>query len=170
MKAMIAMLVWLLGLPVMASEWLPQTWGLHTMSYHFDGKQPEGSRGWNNNNLGIYARYDFGLTGGTFENSLYKRTWYVGWTFEKLLSMSIVDIDLFVGAGTGYDKVVDGEGDRKVVRCESVCRVVHVKDIIVPMLVPSVPLPLTDTLKARLSTSWTQASGWWVHLSVENRF
>lgn len=129
---------------------LPSVVGVHVFSYHIQkGGSPDGRGQWNNHNPGIYARWDNGLTVGTYENSIYRRTTYLGWTLHD-------DADRFavtIGVMTGYDKLSNDPDARYAYRCDGPhgCREVRVKDTFVPMIVPSVRLGITESLSARVA-------------------
>lgn len=147
---------------------LPEVVGLHLVSVHAqDGKAAEGSRGWNNNNLGLYGQWANGFTAGMYRNSLYRESYYVGWTFGSAFALT-------VGLVSGYDKVVRTGGDYTAVRCQSVCRTVNLKEVIAPLVVPSVRLPLPAGLArntfVRLSVMKAPQAPAALHLSIEWRF
>jgi hypothetical protein len=157
---------------VEASDLLPAVVGLHLVSHHLNERRNgPNDLGWNDRNYGVYARWSNGLTVGTFRNSMYRRSNYVAWTWEGLDS----HVALTVGAATGYDRVTSGKGDRTVVRCSrGECRDVNVKDIIAPLVVPSVrmglgAIGLTNT-SARLSLLKSPGAPAALNLSVEHRF
>ena len=146
----------------------PAVIGLHLRSvHHDDGKAPDGSFGWNDNNVGAYARWSGGLTVGAFRNSLYRTSAYVGWT----VSDSADRFSLTLAAMSGYDRLTDGAGDYQAVRCDKVngCRKVHLKRVIVPVLVPSVRAGLTDRLGVRISVIAPPGQPAAVHFSLEWR-
>jgi hypothetical protein len=130
---------------------LPTVVGVHLVSYHAEkgGSSDPGDQGWNNKNPGLYARWGNGLTVGAYRNSLYRNSAYLGWTFSD----SIDRFAITLGAVSGYDKITDGPGDYQAVRCDSAngCRTVSLKSVILPLLVPSVRLGITERFSARLS-------------------
>lgn len=146
----------------------PAVIGLHLRSVHRDdGKGQDGAIGWNNRNLGAYARWSNGLTVGAFRNSLYRTSVYVGWTVSD-------DADRFaltLAAMSGYDKLTDGPGDHQAVRCDAThgCRTVNLKSVVLPVLVPSVRLGLTDRLSARISAIVPPGQPVAIHFSLEWR-
>ncbi len=76
--------------------------GLHLASVHDIG-------GYENNNVGIYARYD-GWTVGVFQNSVSKTSVYGAYTFEmQTPRVPLVDsVALTVGLATGYPQKIPG--------------------------------------------------------------
>lgn len=112
--------------------------GLHTFSIHADdGKSADGSFGWNNQNFGAYIKHD-GWTGGVFKNSLYRWSWYAGYTWDLKIDHALVDeVSLTLGVATGYDKVVASGGSRRAIRCSDICREVELKDVLAPLIFPS---------------------------------
>lgn len=146
---------------------LPDVVGLHLYSLHAEsGRSAPGSRGWNNANFGIYARWKSGLTIGAYRNSLFRDSAYAGWTFHD-------DADRFavtVGVVSGYDKTVTGRGDRQAVRCADTCRTVNLKSVYLPLLAPSVRIGLTDRASLRLTLLAAPKHPPAVHLSIEGRF
>jgi len=146
----------------------PAVIGLHLRSvHHDDGKAPDGSYGWNNNNIGAYARWSNGLTVGAFRNSLYRTSAYVGWTVTD----SADRFGLTLAAMSGYDRLTDGAGDYQAVRCDKAngCRTVSLKRVILPVLVPSVRVGITDRLGVRISAMVPPGQPAAVHFSLEWR-
>jgi hypothetical protein len=76
--------------------------GLHTASVHDIG-------GYENNNVGVYARYD-GWTGGVFQNSNNKTSVYGAYTFElQTPRVPLIDsLALTLGLATGYPQKIQG--------------------------------------------------------------
>lgn len=76
--------------------------GLHLASIHDIG-------GYENNNVGVYARYD-GWTGGVFQNSVSKTSVYGAYTFEmQTPRVPFVDsVAATVGLATGYPQKIQG--------------------------------------------------------------
>lgn len=74
------------------------TGGLHVHSMHVQAKDAD-----NNQNWGLYARAEDGLTAGWYRNTLRRNSFYLGQTFES------GPYALTLGGITGY-KVKDGEG------------------------------------------------------------
>jgi hypothetical protein len=144
---------------------LPETVGLHLVSVHAeDGKSASGSRGWNNATYGAYAIWSNGFTVGAYRNSLYRQSYYAGWT------LSHGPFAITLGAVTGYDRVVTSGGDHTAIRCESVCREVQLKDVILPMVAPSVVLPITNNTNARLILMVAPRSPAALNFSIERTF
>lgn len=140
---------------------LPTVIGVHTVSVHME--RGEG-RGWNNSNPGVYMRWDNGLTVGTYRNSLYKQSAYLGWTLvDKTDTLAVT-----LGVVSGYDKVVS-RGGRREFRCDNGCRWVQVKEVILPMVVPSVRIGITQSLSLRLAVVATPKAPPAAHLMVEYR-
>jgi hypothetical protein len=148
---------------------LPAVVGVHLVSYHVEksGSSDPGDMGWNNKNPGLYARWGNGLTVGAYRNSLYRNSAYLGWTFSDAIDRFAITL----GAVSGYDKITDGPGDYQAVRCDSAngCRTVNLKSVILPLLVPSVRLGITERFSARLSLLAVPKQPAAVHLSVEWR-
>lgn len=138
---------------------LPTTVGLHLHSVHL-GDQ---SRAWNNANRGLYARWSNGLTVGAVRNSLDRTGVYVGWTGERTLGQVAglpVSAAITLGASTGYDRLVQddftgqpGAGQHTDVRCDAAgrCRTVLLRDVVTPLLVPSVAMHVSPRAAVRLS-------------------
>lgn len=167
MKRLAAALLLALATQAQALE-APAVIGLHLHSAHGDdGKQPSGSFGWNDNNLGAYARWSNGATVGAYRNSLSRDSVYAGWT----LSDSADRFAITLGAVSGYDKLTGDTSARSAVRCDvdHGCREVHVKSVILPLIVPSVRIGITERFSARLSALVQPGFPWAIHLSVEWR-
>lgn len=99
--------------------------------------------GFNNVNPGLYARWDSGLTMGAYWNSERAMSAYAGWTF----SFQEDRYALTVGAVSGYQRAA-----------------------VLPLVVPSVKLRLTEQASVRLSWVLGPKGGEALHLSVERRF
>lgn len=128
----------LIGLATCAdtrADILPETVGIHAVSWHEKD-------GMNNVNPGIYGRWDNGFTAGTYYNSERRQTFYAGWTFADSSDTFAVT----VGAATGY-----------------------MRASVVPILVPSVRLPMTDRFSLRVSVAPVKDAAA-IHLSFEGRF
>jgi hypothetical protein len=162
---LIGLMAALLSVPALAQ--VPSVIGVHLTSAHVGGKEPGGSRGWNNRNPGLYARWSNGLTIGAFRNSLYRQSTYLGWT----LSDKVDHFSVTLGVVSGYDRLTDGVGDHQEFRCDkgNGCRMVQLKDVILPLVVPSVRIGLTDKVSARLSALVTPRQPPAMHLSLEWR-
>ncbi len=146
----------------------PAVVGLHLRSvHHDDGKGQDGSIGWNDANAGAYARWGNGLTVGAFRNSLYRTSAYVGWTVTD----SADRFALTLAAMSGYDRLTDGPGDHQAVRCDTAhgCRTVNLERVILPVLVPSVRVGLTERLGVRISLMVPPGQPAAVHFSLEWR-
>lgn len=170
----IAALLLAAALPARA-DLTPSVVGLHIGSYHIDpGNNAPGVTGWNNSNPGIYARWSNGLTIGHIRrNSLSRPMNYVAWTIADRSDR----FALTVGLSSGYDKAVESGGDHTAWRCTDVCREMQLKSVIVPLLVPSVRIGLTDlglplpNTSLRLSMLLPVAKSVpAAHLSIEHRF
>jgi hypothetical protein len=145
---------------------LPAVVGLHLVSYHAEkgGSSSSGDRGWNNRNLGVYARWDNGATIGTFKNSLYRQSAYLGWTVSDYSNT----VSLTLGAISGYDKITSGMGDHQDIRCDkSGCRLVNLKSVILPLIVPSVRIGITEKLAARIAILAVPKHPVAAHLALE---
>jgi hypothetical protein len=149
---------------------LPTVVGLHLVSYHAEkgGSSSSGDRGWNNRNPGVYAMWGNGATVGTFKNSLYRQSTYLGWTISDSSNLA----SLTLGVISGYDKITSGMGDHQDVRCDSThgCRLVNLKSVILPLVVPSVRIGIMGGLSARLSLLAVPKQPAAAHLSLEWRF
>lgn len=176
MKKLALTLALLTATAAQALDLKPDTLGLHTVSHHFHEFNVPGNGGWNNNNFGLYARWG-GFTAGAYRNSLYRDSYYVGWTWESD-RIGPVYLALTAGAVTGYDKMVADSrngplpaGTRTEVRCDGAgCRPVALKDVIAPMLVPSVRLPITERVSARVGLLLTPPKTSTLHLMLEAKF
>lgn len=138
---------------------LPTTVGLHLHSVHL-GDQ---GRNWNNANRGLYARWSNGLTVGAVRNSLDRTGFYAGWTGERALG-SVgglpVSAAITLGATTGYDRLVQdaftgqpGRGQHTATRCDATgrCRTVLLREVVTPLVVPSVAMHISPRAAVRLS-------------------
>jgi hypothetical protein len=168
MKYLLALLFGLCG--AVHADPIPAVVGLHLVSYHAKqgGSSSSDDRGWNNRNPGVYARWGNGATIGTFKNSLYRQSTYLGWTVSDLSDT----VSLTLGAISGYDKITSGMGDHQDVRCDSTngCRLVNLKSVILPLVVPSVRIGIMGGLSARLSLLAVPKHPAAAHLSLEWRF
>lgn len=154
------MKTWLLGLTLASAAVCArgQTIGVHLTSWHAAG----GEGSWNNQNYGLYLRTEDGLTLGGYRNSRNFWSNYAGWTLGDQWALTL-------GVVTGYDKVVaKGTGDYEAMRCEHGCRMVSLKQVLSPLVVPSVKLPLTDHFALRLSLMVGRPTA--LHLSAEAKF
>jgi hypothetical protein len=98
--------------------------------------------GYNDVNPGFYLRWNSGLTLGAYRNSERRNSAYVGWTFSDDQDR----IALTVGAVTGY------------------------RGGTIPLVVPSVRIPIAHQVSARLSLLAPPEKGTTaVHLSIEWR-
>lgn len=147
---------------------LPAVVGVHGATWHAANQDKiPGSRGYNDANPGAYARWANGFTIGAYRNSLFRNSAYVGWTITDQADR----FGLLVGAVSGYDKLAPpGQGTHEGVRCDKAngCRTVSLKSVILPMIAPSVRIPVTDRASVRL---WGLIGGGKpaVHLSLEWR-
>lgn len=164
---------------------LPTTVGLHLVSHHTrtgcELAQPGQCLGWNNRNPGVYARWANGLTVGVLRNSLYRTGVYAAWTLERDLPPVAglpVSVAFTAGITSGYDRVVKddfaghpGKGQHTGVRCDAAgrCRTALLRDVITPLLVPSVAVQVAPGAAVRLG--WVPKVGTdadhAIHLSVE---
>lgn len=157
----------------------PTVIGAHLYSYHFDNKAYDTvivdgnttttahNSGYNNRNPGLYARWSNGVTVGTYYNSNKNQSYYVGKTFTD-------DADRFsvtLGLVSGYTKVEIGKDPTGREQCSAPgnCIMVEGRKVILPMLVPSVRIGITDHLSARLALMATQTLKPITHLSLEWR-
>ena len=97
----LGLMVFVLAASAQAKE-EPLYLGLHLGSVHDIG-------GYENNNVGVYARYD-GWTGGVFQNSVSKTSVYGAYTFEmQTPRVPFVDsVAVTVGLATGYTQKIQG--------------------------------------------------------------
>jgi hypothetical protein len=168
---------------------LPITVGLHLHSHHAGngcpppvaGQTGTVCKGWNDANHGAYLRWGNGLTVGAVRNSLYRTGVYVGWTGERTVATVAgmrVSAAITLGATSGYDRLVQddyagqpGKGQHTDVRCDTSgrCRQVLLRDVITPLVVPSVAVHINPRTAARLS--WIHKTGadadHALHLSIE---
>lgn len=110
-----------------AAAQMPDVIGMHIGSVHSNNYDPVAKRNWNNTNPGLYARWD-NVVVGTYYNSIRKQSVYAGYAYPVLSNLDVV-----VGVVSGYD----GPGYRA--------------KAIMPMVVPSLHFPITDTINARLN-------------------
>ena len=158
-----------------ANPWAPTTVGVHLVSHHIDA----GERRWNNDNHGIYARWDNGITLGTLRNSLNRQSHYAAWTYQRPITRSL-SAGLTLGVMSGYDRLVAENpttlpaGHHTAVRCNAagLCRTVLLKPVLLPMVVPSVAWAVTPRAALRLSfvPKTGQDADHAVHLSAEWSF
>lgn len=96
----------------------------------------------NDFNPGVYAVFDNGVTVGTYYNSIRKQTVYAGYTAKYK------QFSLMVGGATGYNYKV------------------------VPMIVPSVVLPLAEDFNLRIAyiPKMKITGAHVVHFTVEKTF
>ena len=119
-----------------------QTLGLHLASIHSNNKSD-----WNNHNPGIYYRYNNWVI-GTYKNSVRKDSYYGGYVYGITPYL-----DCVVGVISGYD---NGKGNNRLM----------------PMLVPSVHLPLDERTHVRIHfvPKVNKHGAAALHLSIEQRF
>lgn len=99
---------------------------------------------------GIYARADFGLSGGVYRNSYGRASAWLGWTWESGDFLGERRFALTVGAVTGYPAKP-----------------------VLPLLVPSVRFGLADDVSLRLALIPKPpqiGSAWGLSLSLERSF
>ena len=146
-----------------SAQTLPAAVGVHLGSYH--AHAPAGVP-YNGVNPGLYARWASGLTLGAYRNSIRRNSVYAGWTITDAAER----FGLTLGIVTGYDRITSGQGDYRAVRCEDAtgCREVGLKRVVLPMLVPSVRVSLSDRASARISAVLVKDAPA-VHLSMEWR-
>jgi hypothetical protein len=140
----------------------PTVVGLHLITKHANAARYEGGR-WNEQNWGVYARWASGFTAGAFRNSVERTTGYAGWTFSDSRDLAAVTL----GLAYGYDRVVASGGDHEGIRCDGGCRVVRLQTVMVPILVPSVRLPLYRNASLRAAVLKSPGAPAGLHLSVE---
>lgn len=56
--------------------------GVHVASKHLPERRPNG-KAYNNDNPGLYLRWDNGITVGTYENSYGRRSNYLAWSWTS---------------------------------------------------------------------------------------
>ena len=153
--------IFLLLFPVLASA---QTVGLHLVSGHASG-------GLNNANLGVYARFDNGLTVGAYRNSYRRNSVYLGSSVETSATDRF-SLALTVGGITGYQKrtwlgkCLDGTTADGPERCfEGHGRFINV------LFVPSVAYRTDDyAIRVGLIPNASTKSIRAVHLMAERHF
>jgi len=120
----------------------PDVVGLHLVSKHSNY-----DFAWNDTNPGVYARWDGGLTVGTYYNSNRKQSFYVGWTGEKQLTPRIA-AGITLGGVTGYTTPL------------------------LPLVVPSVSVRVWDKVSLRTSFLYSplKNGAHALHLSAEWKF
>jgi len=144
MKRTIATLALLFAaLTTHAQGLMPETVGLHLASKHSSYKQQ-----WNDANVGVYARWGNGITLGTMRNSERTQSYYAGWTGDWALTKRI-DAGLTLGLITGYKRAK-----------------------VLPMVVPSLRLAVTENLGLRTSYIFNPDKGGAhaLHISAEWKF
>jgi hypothetical protein len=99
--------------------------GLHLASHHFPDDE-----GYNNVNVGAYARFDNGLTIGGYRNSIRRNSFYAGYTQALPGPFSVT-----VGAISGY-KLKQGKGHKVGSTSEG-----HTRGALGLLLAPSIALP-----------------------------
>lgn len=112
--------------PVQADV-LPDTIGVHAFSVHSNARDKVSGERWNNANPGLYARWDT-IVVGTYYNSIRRQSFYAGYVYPLSNHFDVV-----LGAVTGYD----GPGYRA--------------KAVMPMVIPSFHMPITDNLSARVN-------------------
>lgn len=142
MKLTIATLALLLATAAHADTLVPETVGLHLVSKHSSYNTP-----WNDTNLGAYARWHNGITVGTLRNSERRQSYYAGWSKDWDV-LPRVQAGLMLGLITGYEPSV------------------------LPMVVPSVRLAVTQNLGLRTSFIFNprKTGAHALHLSAEWKF
>lgn len=128
------------------AEVVVHTAGVHIGSKHF----PQNN--WNNSNPGVYLRGTINNAGlangdyvvGTYYNSERRQSAYIGYVYPVM-----DNVDVVLGVISGYNRMA-----------------------VLPMVVPSVHVPLVDGWNARLSflPKIERSGSNVVHLSVERRF
>lgn len=110
-----------------AAAQAPDVIGVHIGSVHSNNYDPVAKRNWNNANPGLYARWD-NVVVGTYYNSIRKQSVYAGYAVPVLPYLDVV-----LGGVTGYN----GPGYRA--------------KAIMPMVVPSLHIPITDAVSVRFN-------------------
>lgn len=116
-----------------AAAQAPDAIGMHIGSVHSNNYDPVAKRNWNNANPGLYAKWNVGndmgaYVVGSYYNSIRKQSVYAGYAYPVLPNLDVV-----VGVVSGYN----GPGYRA--------------KAIMPMVVPSLHFPITDTISARFN-------------------
>jgi len=110
------------------------TVGVHTISHHFPDDE-----GYNDNNIGLYARLDNGLTFGGYRNSIQRNSFYLGYSHELPGPFSVT-----VGAVSGY-QFKAGNGRKPGAHGEG-----HTRGALGLLLAGSVALPQVFGLTPRI--------------------
>lgn len=140
------------------------TIGVHMGSVHSNNYDPVAQRPWNNANPGVYYIHEakeglsigpVSLPGGsyavgTYYNSVRKQSLYAGYVYA--LSDNI---DITLGVISGYN----GRGPGGAYRAKA----------LMPMVVPSVHFPITDSIRGRVHVApgLGKGSAHAVHFSIE---
>lgn len=155
----------------------PAVMGLHLGSKHLTASDAPGSRGWNETNPGVYARWANGVTVGAYQNSLFRTSVYAGWTWETGQRHGL-SAAVTVGAVSGYDVMTADSrtgasltGLRVETRCDAIgCRPVGLRSVITPLIVPSIAYQVTPSAALRMGLLLAQRQASAVHLMAEWRF
>lgn len=173
-----------------AQEWpknsiIPSTIGLHIASRHANTAAPvPGNRGWNDENIGIFAGWDVGssqtlglqlhhqIIAGGFNNSLFERSLYAGLdtTSERLHTpLGSFGAALSITAASGYDRMTGNytagspvpAGQRIRTRCTAAsgCRDVLTKPTIIAAIAPGVDFSPAFSPKMTLRLSYLHDAG-----------
>jgi hypothetical protein len=133
--------------------------GAHLFSVH-------SMDGLNDRNIGLYVRSPAGATAGFFENSNSRTRFagagsprrisaYVAWTFDFPLATSGLHAAVTVGAVSGYGRPAQDHCIRTYDYGGCATREHLSKiDSVIPLLAPSVRVPLTERLAARVAYSY----------------
>lgn len=145
--------------------------GLHLISLHSNptyttslsrmGRELDSER-YQSVTPGLYVRAPNGFTAGAYRNSFGKPSVYAGWTF----STEDETFAVTVGAVTGYRRRIHVDHGPGTAPYETDGRALE------PVLVPSVRLPITDTIAVRLAyvPEPRKESTSVFHLAIETRF
>lgn len=139
-----------------------QTIGVHTLTHHIDSHT-----GLNERNIGLYLRSDNWTVGG-YRNSYRRTTLYAGYVLDY------GPFSVTLGAATGYQRKWRDCTAEEVQATGFVdeCRKpdTKVKTALMPVIAPSVALPIGDGWKARLTVVPEEYKPALVHLSFERQF
>lgn len=137
-----------------------QTFGLNTVSLHV----PRGPDQ-NNVNPGVYARFDNGLTLGTYRNTWRRQSLLIAYQYDFNATFG-----LLIGAVSGYQKRIE------VIPCQTACYepATHTTGFshgyFTPVLAPTIAFPAFHGFTPRMTFIPGVGGSSVFHLSVEKSF
>lgn len=157
-----------IGLMLLTGTCKADTIGVHMGSVHSNNYDPVAQKPWNNTNPGVYYVFEVGgperseglsnvpvlpagnYVVGTYYNSVRKQSVYAGLVYPLT-----DNIDITVGVISGYN----GRGPGGEYRAKA----------LMPMVVPSVHFPITDSVRGRVhfAPGLGRGSAHAVHFSLE---